>query len=82
MADLLRSPHLIDLVLVFTLLEAGVLITWRKDIVATLTMIAPGLCLMLALRAAMADAAWPFVPMALAAALVTHLLDLRHRWGR
>ena len=82
MADLLRSPHLIDLVLVFTLLEAGVLITWRKDIVATLTTIAPGLCLMLALRAAMADAAWPFVPMALTAALVTHLLDLRHRWGR
>jgi hypothetical protein len=43
-------------------------------------MLLPGICLLLAVRAALAGAAWPWVPMTLAAALVAHLLDLRSRW--
>ena len=49
---------------------------------ATLRLLAPGLCLLLALRGALAGAAWPYVPAALAAAGVAHLLDLMGRWRR
>jgi hypothetical protein len=37
---------------------------------------------MLALRAALADAAWPWVPLALALALVAHLFDIYGRARR
>jgi hypothetical protein len=74
---LLTSPMLIDLVILFTLVEAGVLLFWRRPVVA---MLLPGICLLLALRAALAGAAWPWVPVALTAALVAHLWDVRLRW--
>jgi hypothetical protein len=45
-----------------------------------LTLLLPGVCLMLALRAVLADAAWPWLPVALLAALASHLADLRMRW--
>lgn len=97
MARLLTSPHSIDLVLGFTVLEAAILILWRwrrplggqtirrlprsplrpSGIVV---MLLPGISLMLALRAALGGAAWPWVPAALAAALVAHLADVRERW--
>jgi hypothetical protein len=38
--------------------------------------------LMVALRAALAGVAWPWVPAALTAALVVHLADLRLRFTR
>nr|WP_242477802.1 hypothetical protein [Rubrivivax gelatinosus] len=41
-----------------------------------------GLALMLAVRAALAGAAWTWVAAGLAAAGVAHLLDLRRRWKR
>ena len=97
MARLLTSPHLIDLVLGFTVLEATILILWRRRHSANdqtirrlpgaalrpggiVVMLLPGICLMLALRAALTGASWPWVPAALAAALVAHLADLRERW--
>jgi hypothetical protein len=43
-------------------------------------MLLPGIFLLVALRVALAGAAWPWVPLALIAALVAHLLDLRQRW--
>jgi hypothetical protein len=82
----LASPHLIDLILVFTACEPIVLALWHRRTgrgptpAAIGRLLLPGLCLMLALRAALAGAAWPWVPAALAAALVAHLLDLRGRW--
>jgi hypothetical protein len=45
-------------------------------------MLLPGAFLLLALRAALADAAWPWVPAALTAALVAHLIDLASRGER
>jgi hypothetical protein len=84
---LLASPALIDLILAFTVLEAIVLAVWRKrsgrglDLVPLFLMLLPGVFLMLALRAALAGAVWPWLPAALAAALVAHLADLRRRWG-
>ncbi|MBG6078596.1 hypothetical protein [Rubrivivax gelatinosus] len=79
---------LVDLVIAVTLLEALVLWIWHartgrglapRDFVANLC---AGLALMLAVRAALAGAAWTWVAAGLAAAGVAHLLDLRRRWRR
>lgn len=77
------SPHLIDLILVFTLLEGVILARWRRLPARTVTvMLLPGLCLLLGIRAAMAGAAWPWVPIALTGALVTHIFDMHDRFRR
>jgi hypothetical protein len=85
------SPHLVDLVLAFTILEAAVLIRLRprrpgdhrsERPVVIVLMLLPGVCLMLAIRAALDDAAWPWVAVALVAALVAHAGDIRERWRR
>jgi hypothetical protein len=93
----LTSPALIDLIIVFTMIEAVVLIIWRRRSGAPRAfrgegparqgsavglMLLPGICLLLAVRAALAGVAWPWVPAALTAALIAHLLDVRERWGR
>ncbi len=98
MESLLTSPALIDFIIIFTMIEAVVLILWRRRAsaisrrerpaigggtagsAAVGLMLLPGVCLLLAVRAALAGAPWPWVPTALAAALVAHLLDLRSRW--
>ncbi len=83
---ILTSPHLIDLILMFTILEGVAITMWLRcrgptgRPSAVVGMLLPGMCLMLALRASLAGAAWPFVPAALAAALIAHLLDLWMRW--
>ena len=83
LGSLLASPHLIDLILVFTAVEAVVVVWWRGLSLASAgLMLLPGVCLLLAVRAALAGALWPWVPAALAASLVAHLLDLRMRWRR
>ena len=85
---LLVSPNLIDLILVVTLIEAIILVLWRRppqhglSRIAVGWMLLPGVFLLLAIRAALSDAAWPWVPIALTASLITHLLDLRARWRR
>lgn len=79
--NLFASPHLIDLILVFTVFEAVAVVWWRGlSPAAAGLMLLPGVCLLLAVRAALAGAAWPWVPFALAASLAAHLLDLRMRW--
>lgn len=83
MQALFASPHLIDLVLLFTAVEAIVLASVGKQrigIVATLLL--PGVCLMLGIRTVLAGAAWPWLAVALAGALVAHLADLRTRLNR
>ena len=83
MQALFASPHLIDLVLLFTAVEAIVLASVGKQrigIVATLLL--PGVCLMLGIRTVLAGAAWPWLAGALAGALVAHLADLRTRLNR
>jgi hypothetical protein len=84
----LVSPGLIDLILIFTVLEGAALILWRRHTGRGLStaalglMLLPGLCLLVAVRAALAGDAWPWVPTALAAALIAHLADLGCRWRR
>jgi hypothetical protein len=86
MSGWLASPHLIDAILVFTLLEMVALALWHRRtgrglsgsrLLATML---PGACLLLALRAALVGAVLPFVPAALAGALICHLADVAFRW--
>jgi hypothetical protein len=83
---MLTSPTLIDLILVFTVVEGVALMLVRRRSGRGLSgsavglLLLPGIFLLLALRAALAGGAWPWVPVALLAALVAHLLDLRARW--
>jgi hypothetical protein len=84
------SPHLIDVVLGLTVLEAVVLVLLGRGRArggvgmlrpaGVALMLLPGVCLMLGIRAALDDAAWPWAPAALAAALVAHLADIQGRW--
>ncbi len=84
--SLLISPALIDFVLVFTIVEALALTLARRRTGRGLSaaglglLLLPGIFLLLALRAALAGGAWPWVPAALLAALIAHLMDLRQRW--
>jgi hypothetical protein len=79
----LTSPHLIDAILALTALEAVALVAFGvMSVAAAARMLLPGMLVMLALRAALADAAWPWVPLALLAALFAHLFDLRGRLRR
>lgn len=81
MADALVSPHLADLALGLLALEGALLLWWRGRARAGVLLLGllPGGFLLLALRMALAGAAWPWTPVFLALALPAHLLDLRRR---
>ncbi|RAI33033.1 hypothetical protein [Rhodoplanes serenus] len=85
MAELFASGRVIDLVLILVVIEAVGLavlarLTRRVPQIGTLLPnLAAGACLLLAVRAALAGAAWPWVAAALLAALVAHLADLGTR---
>ena len=80
--------HLIDLVIAVTLLEMAALVLYRRFTGRGLTLVdlvpalGAGLALMLAVRAALSDAAWVWVAAALLAAGLAHLIDMRRRWPR
>lgn len=85
MADLFASGRIVDLILGFTLLEGIVLVAWRRGtgrglaIADVLSMLLPGICLLLALRCTMTGAWWGWTAACLLASLVTHLADLGRR---
>jgi hypothetical protein len=88
MAGMFASGRIVDAVLALMLVE-GILLAWLHlrrgrgpapaDVLANL---AAGLFLLLALRAALAGASWPWIAASLGAALVAHLSDLARRWPR
>ncbi len=86
MAEFFAGGHSIDLVLLLIALEAIVLmVLWRMRCCplpprATLLILAPGTCLLLAARAALAGASWVWVSSFFLVALFIHLVDLRQRW--
>jgi hypothetical protein len=86
MAELFASGAIIDLIIILVLLETMTLIGLRRMTgrgprpAILLPTLASGLLLMLALRAAIADAPWPLIALPLSLALITHLLDLSQRW--
>lgn len=86
MAGWFASGAVVDAILLLMVLEGALIAILRRrtgtgvparDLLA---MLAAGGCLMLALRAALVGAAWPWIALALSAALVAHLADLVRRW--
>lgn len=88
MAEFLASGWLVDLVIAFTLLEFVLLLGWRRlrggglPAIDLALAIGGGLCLMLALRAALLGAPWPAIVLPLIGAGLLHALDLYRRWSR
>ena len=86
MTEFFASGRSIDLVLLLIGLEAIVLmVLWRMrrcplPPLATLLILAPGTCLLLAARAALSGASWAWVSSLFLVALFIHLVDLRQRW--
>jgi len=84
-AELFASGRVVDLMIGFVVLEAILLVVYRRrtsrgpSAVDFLACILPGLMLMLALRAALVGAEWPWIAMYLSGALLGHLADLYRR---
>ncbi len=80
MSDFFASGHAVDLVLVFLVLEIVALTLWsRLWAVGALMAALPGALLLLALRAALTGASWPWVLLWVSLSLPAHLADLRRR---
>jgi hypothetical protein len=86
MSALFASGRIIDAVLVLTLLEVVALLAFRRvtgrgpRLSAFLLNVLSGLCLMLAVRAALVGAFWGIVSLWMLAALLLHLADLARIW--
>lgn len=79
---------LLDAILLMTVLEAVVLTAYHRRTGAgvapmdVLPNLASGLCLMLALRSALAGWPWPLTLGGLASSGLLHAWDLKRRWRR
>jgi hypothetical protein len=84
---LVESGALVDVAIAVVLIEALGLFLARRlagrgpGLAPMLPSLASGLCLMLALRAALSDAPWPWIVTALAVSGVAHVADLARRQG-
>jgi hypothetical protein len=84
----LCSSAIVDAALAITAIEVIVLLVVRRrtgrgiDAHAVLANVGAGLFLMLAVRAALVDAAWPWLAICLVAAGAAHVADLSMRWRR
>jgi hypothetical protein len=76
--DFFHSGRAADLVLLFMAIEFVVL-SRRRAMVDVLFAIAPGACLILALRAALTGSNWIWIAAPLAVSLPFHLADLARR---
>ena len=88
MAELFATGRVADLILLCLLVEVVALALLRRRtgrgpaLAEVLAIALPGAFLALALRAALTQAAWPWVALALVAAFLAHLTDLVRRWPR
>jgi len=88
MAEFFTSGRVADLVLLVLILESVALLLWHRRTgrglppAAILGLALPGVALVLALRAALTGAGWPWVAMALTSAFAAHLFDLWLRLRR
>jgi hypothetical protein len=84
-AGLFDSGRIIDLILLFILLECVFLALWRRPALRLgelLPNILSGAALMLAVRFALVGARWEWVALSLLGALLAHLADLGLRLRR
>ncbi len=86
MEDLITSGRIVDVIIALVLIEAAALFIYHRQtghgpapeqITPTLL---SGLCLMVALRAALTGASWIWIALGLTISLIAHLIDLRQRW--
>lgn len=88
MLQWLQGAGVVDAIIVLVLVEAAALLAYWKltgrglRAGALLPNLAAGFFLLLALRAAVHGALWPWLPLLLACAGLAHLVDLRARWHR
>jgi hypothetical protein len=82
-----KGTGVIDLVLALTLVEAAALLAYHRITGRgpsprdyALNMVS-GLCLMLALRSALAGAGWHWIALSLLASGLAHASDIYSRWG-
>lgn len=77
MGWLFASGHAADLILVVMLVEMVWLVRARRwPFAAAALRLLPGALMILALRAALVGAAWPWIALGLAASFPAHLADL------
>jgi len=82
MQDFILSGRVVDLILVVMAAEAALLLMRRNAALSpvdVLFVMAPGACLLLALRAALTGADWTWIAAAIAASFPFHLVDLARR---
>ena len=86
LAQLIESGRVVDIIVALMALEALALIVYHRRTslgpapADVITMLLAGLCLMLALRAALSGAGWYWIALCLLASLGAHVADLRRRW--
>lgn len=86
MTEFLAGPRVVDLILAIVCLELlGISLYWhvtRRGIapVRLLPNLLAGAALLLALRLALSDFAWPWYTACLAIAGIANVTDLRQRW--
>lgn len=76
------SGQAADLVLVVLAIEALLLLRAGRALVDVALLLLPGALMMLALRAALVGAPWPWIALSLAASFPVHLADLVRRGRR
>jgi len=87
-ADLFASGRIVDGIIGLMLVETVVLLALQRFMGtgvrarALLPFMAAGVCLMLALRAALVDGSWTVIAGFLMLAFVFHILDIALRWSR
>lgn len=84
MSDFFARGHVVDLILIVMAVELVWLMARHRKgpvnrVADILLSFAPGVCLLLALRAALVGADWTWIALALTASFPLHLLDLRRR---
>ncbi len=88
MVEFFASGRIIDLILGLVVIEGAALALWRRrsgtgpGLQGMAANLLSGACLLLAVRAALTDAAWQWVAVALLGSLLAHLADLYGRWRR
>ena len=86
MQGFIESGAIVDVMLVFVVIEIAALLAWRRlqgggiPAPALIANIGAGTSLMLALRCALTGSDWRWLALALVGALVFHSTDLLLRW--
>ncbi len=79
MNALFASGHAVDIVLAVMGIEIAALIAAKRPAITTILAFAPGILILLGLRAALVGEMWPWIAAALAATFPVHLLELHRR---